>query len=154
MAETDIDRTVDVEIWHEGQSQTVKMKVGELYVKAEQIVAGIDKDKPQERAEPEEIELADLGVTVVEITDLMREEFSLPPTMRGLVVVEIDNFSDAAFKGLRKGDVIDEIQQMKILNVADARVALQKVKDTEQNIALIRITTSGAIRYVPVKMAG
>ena len=154
VAETDIDRTVDVEIWHEGQSQTVKMKVGELYVKAEQIVAGIDKDKPQERAEPEEIELADLGVTVVEITDLMREEFSLPPTMRGLVVVEIDNFSDAAFKGLRKGDVIDEIQQMKVLNVADARVALQKVKDTEQNIALIRITTSGAIRYVPVKMAG
>lgn len=153
VAETDIDRAVDVEVWHEGQSKIVQMKVGELDVDEEQAVASIERKKSAKPAAPEEIELAALGVTVVEISDIIRESLSLPPTMRGLMVVEIDDFSDAAFKGLRKGDVIDEIQQMKVINVADARVALQKAKDTEKNIVLVRITTNGAIRYIPVKMA-
>ena len=154
VAETSIDSIVEVEIWHEGQRKTVKMKVGELDAGADQAVASINPSEPQKPAAPERIELADLGFTVVEITDLMREKLSLPPTMRGLVVVEIDDFSDAAFKGLRKGDVIDEIHQMKVRNIADARVAIQMAKDTERNIVLVRITTNGTIRYVPVKMAG
>lgn len=154
VAETTIDSAVDVEVWREGQSKIVQMKVGELDPVEENEVASLGGGEPKKPAAPEEIELSALGVTVVEISEVIRESLSLPPTMRGLMVVEIDDFSDAAFKGLRKGDVIDEIQQMSVVNIADARVALQKAKDTEKNVVLVRITTNGAIRYIPVKMAG
>jgi len=150
VADTDIDAVVDMEVWHEGERKILKITVGELDESPTNELAGLNTEVPPR--EPEKIELADLGVTVVEITDRFRDQFSLPSTMRGLVVVEIDEFSDAAFKGVSKGDVIDEIQQMKVLNVADARVALQKAKDTEKNIVLLRITSQGAIRYIPVKM--
>ncbi len=154
VAATTIDSTVDVEVWREGERKVVKMTVAELDPEEGSPVARNDVDKSLAPSAPEEIELTALGVTVVEISDLVRDKLSLPSTMRGLMVVKIDDFSDAAFKGLREGDVIDEIQQMKVLNVADARVALQKAKDSEKNIVLVRITTDGGIRYVPVKMAG
>lgn len=154
VAATAIDSTVDVEVWREGERKVVKMKVGELDPEETNPIASDDTKDLTKPSAPEEVELAALGVTVVEVSDLVRDKLSLPSTMRGLMVVKIDDFSDAALKGLREGDVIDEIQQMKVVNVADARVALQKAKDSERNIVLVRITTEGGIRYVPVKMAG
>ena len=154
VAATTIDSTVDVEVWREGQRKIVKMKVGELEPEGGSRVSSSDAKNPEEPSALKEIELVALGVTVVELSDFVRDKFSLPSTMRGLMVVEIDEFSDAAFKGLRNGDVIDEIQQMKVLNVTDAQVALKKVKDTQKNIVLVRITTDRGVRYIPVKMAG
>ncbi len=153
VAQATIQSSVDVEIWHEGQSKTVQIKVAELDPVDESQIASLDNSGPATRERPEEIELAALGVTVVEVSDEIREGLSLPPTMRGLMVIDIDDFSDAALKGMRKGDVIDEIQQMTVVNVVDARVALQKAIDTEKSVVLVRVTTNGAIRYIPVKVA-
>ena len=153
VAQATIHSSVDVEIWHEGQLKTVQINVAELDPVDDNEVASLNEGETPNRERPEEIELATLGVTVVEVSDEIREGLSLPPTMRGLMVIDIDDFSDAALKGMRKGDVIDEIQQMSVVNVVDARVALQKAKDTDMNVVLVRVTTNGAIRYIPVKVA-
>ena len=154
VAATTIDSTVDVEVWREGQRKTIKMRVGELEPEENSQISSMDSNHPVKPSDLKEIELADLGVTVVEISDFVRKKFSLPSSVHGLMVVAIDEFGDAAFKGLRNGDIIDEIQQMKVLNVADAQVAVQKVKDAQKNIVLVRITTDRGVRYIPVKMAG
>ena len=72
--------------------------------------------------------LTELGVTVVEISDATREKYTIPESVRGLVVVEVDESSDAALKGVRPGDVIDEIQQMFISTTAEADAALKAAK--------------------------
>ena len=151
VAETAIDKTVDVMVWRKGQQKVVKLKVGELRDDNEKAVASLGKPGPS-KEQVKKTELKDLGVTVVEISDATREKYSIPDNVRGLVVVEIDEFSDAALKGIRPGDVIDEMQQMHIASVADADAAIKRAKEGSRAMVLLRVMTGGGIRYVAVKM--
>jgi serine protease Do len=90
---------------------------------------------------------------VVEITDAAREKYGVPANVKGLVVVEVEETSDAALKGLRPGDVIDGIQQANVASMADADAALGRAKTESRNVVLLRVVSAGAIRYVPVKVA-
>jgi serine protease Do len=151
VAETAIDKSVDVVLWRKGQQKNVKLKVGELTDGDEKAVASLEKPGPS-KEQVKKIALKDLGVTVVEISDATREKYAIPDSVRGLVVVEIDEFSDAALKGIRPGDVIDEMQQQNIGSVADADAAIKRAKDASRAMVLLRITSGGGIRYVAVKM--
>ncbi len=153
VAETAIDRTVDVVLWRKGQQKTVKLKVGELLEGNEKAVASLSKEAPQ--IEPaKKVVLKDLGVTVVEISDATREKYAIPDSVSGLVVVEVDDLSDAALKGIRPGNVIDEMQQTQIGSAADADAAIAHAKSASRNTVLLRVMADGNIRYVAVKMAG
>ena len=153
VAGTDIDKTVDVTVWRNGKQQTLKLKVGEL---PDDTAVAEAKPKPGADA-PKEFarsEIKQLGVTVVEITDTAREKYGLPSNVKGLVVVEVDEASDAALKGLRPGDVIDGIQQANVASMADADQALNKAKEESRAVVLLRVVSAGAIRYVPDKTDG
>jgi len=153
VAETSIEKTVNVVLWRKGQQRTVKLTVGELQEGNEKSLASLGKPLPT----PEQVKrtaLTDLGITVVEISDATREKYTIPDSVRGLVVVEVDESSDAALKGMRPGDVIDEIQQVFISTAADADAALQRAKEASRNVVLVRVMSGGTIRLVPIKMAG
>jgi serine protease Do len=151
VAETPIDKSVDVVIWRRGQQKSVKLKVGELRDGNEKAVASLGQTPPAKDM-LQKTQLKDLGLTVVEISDATREKYTLPDSVRGLVVVEIDETSDAALKGLRPGDVIDEIQLTHVGNVAEADVVIRLAKEASRPTVLLRVMSGGGIRYVPVKM--
>ncbi len=153
VAETGIDKTVNVLLWRKGQQKTVKLKVGELRDDKEKAVASLEPDAPTQE-EVKKTEIKGLGVTVVEISDATREKYAIPDSVRGLVVVAVDDLSDAALKGIRAGDVIDEMQQTHIGSVADAEAALGQAKQASRTTLLLRVMSAGTIRYVAVKMAG
>ncbi|MGE3333228.1 MAG: Do family serine endopeptidase [Rhodospirillaceae bacterium] len=153
VASTSIEKTVDVQVWRNGKQMTLKLKVGELPDDAA-AVASAAPSKADASKEFARSEIKPLGVTVVEITDTAREKYSLPPNVKGLVVVEVEETSDAALKGVRPGDVIDGIQQANVASMADADKALESAKKESRNVVLLRVVSAGAIRYVPVKVAG
>lgn len=153
VAETGIDKTVNVMLWRKGQQKTVKLKVGELRDEKERAVASLGVTAPA-KEEIKKTEIKGLGITVVEISDATREKYSIPDAVRGLVVVEIDELSDAALKGIRPGDVIDELQQAHIGSVADAVAAMGRAKESSRATVLLRVMSAGAIRYVAIKTAG
>jgi serine protease Do len=153
VAETNIDKTVNVVLWRKGQQKIVKLTVGELQEGNEKSLASLGKPLPTTE-QVTRTALTELGVTVVEISEATREKYTIPDSVRGLVVVEVDESSDAALKGLRPGDVIDEIQQVFISTTAEADAALKAAKETSRNVVLVRIMSGGAIRLVPIKMAG
>ncbi len=153
VAETGIDKTVNVTVWRKGQQKIVKLKVGELKDENEKAVASLGVPKSTNE-EIKKTAIKDLGVTVVEISDATREKYSVPDTVRGLVVVEVDQLSDAALKGIRPGDVIDEMQQTHIGSVSDLDNALGKAKGGSKGTVLLRVMSGGGIRYVAVKLAG
>ena len=153
VAETGIDKTVNVLLWRKGQQKTVKLKVGELRDDKEKAVASLSTDAPA-KEDVKKTEIKGLGVTVVEISDATREKYSIPDSVRGLVVVEVDDLSDAALKGIRPGDVIDEMQQTHIGSVADAEAALGQAKQASRSTLLLRVMSGGTIRYVAVKTVG
>ncbi len=153
VASTSIDKAVNVVVWRNGKQQTLTLKVGELPEDNAQLAKApaSGSTAPKEFARSE---IKPLGVTVVEITDTAREKYKWPANVKGLVVVEVDETSDAALKGLRPGDVIDGIQQANVASMADADQALNRAKQESRGIVLLRIVSAGSIRYVPVKMAG
>jgi serine protease Do len=153
VAQTAIDKAVDVQLWRKGQQKMVKLKVAELKDVNEKVVASA-KPPTASRQEVKKTELKDLGVSVIEISEDARQKYQIPESVHGLVVASVDEFSDAALKGLRPGDVIDEIQQARIGNVADADAAIHRARDSARKVVLLRIMTAGGIRYVPVKMVG
>ncbi len=153
VAESGIDKTVNVQLWRKGTQKTVKLKVGELRDENEKVVASLGAPDTTKQ-EVKKTEIKELGVTVVEISDETRAKYTIPASVRGLVIVEIDESSDAALKGLRPGDVIDEIQQIYIANPADAAAAIRRAKEGSRSVVLVRVMNGGGIRLIPIKLAG
>ena len=152
VAETAIDKTVPVVLWRKGQQRNVKLTVRELRDDNEKVTTSLGTPAPT-KEQVTRAALKGLGVTVVEISDATREKYTIPDSVRGLVVVEVDDSSDAALKGLKPGDVIDEIQQVYISTVTEANDAIKRAKDGQRNVVLVRVMSGGAIRLVPIKMA-
>ena len=161
VAETGIDKMVDVTLWRKGQQKTVKLTVAELKEEKEEkkvATATPPKEEPKQETKAErkqdvkKIPLKDIGLTVAEISDSARKTYAIPEAVSGLVVVDVDQLSDAALKGLRAGDVIDEISQMHVASATEAGDAIKHAKSSTKKTVLLRVTTSTGIHYVPVKI--
>jgi serine protease Do len=85
-----------VEVIRRGKSKSFEVKIGKL--EDEQV----EEEPPEERT--------DLGMTVDEITPEMERQFGLSET-RGLVVVQVEPNSPAGEAGIRRGDIIMEVDQ-------------------------------------------
>lgn len=151
VAETPIDKTVDVVLWRKGKQLTIKAKVAELKDQ-EPVVAAVTS--PDDNRQPEKVELADLGVTVTPVTDRIRKRYDLDEDVAGLLVLDVDEDSDAGSKGIRRGDVIDEIQQIPIETAEDAQAAIAKAKLDKRKSVLLRVLSGKKIGFVGVKLAG
>ena len=151
VADTDINKRVRMMVWRDGKEVRLGVQVGEL-----------DEDEPQlaslrtteEPAQPEERVIADLGITVAEITDEMREQYSLPEDATGLVIVEIDDESDAIEKGLRRGSIINEINQQAVTTVAEAEDAIAAVKEKDRKAVLLRVQNGSRYVMMAVRLMG
>lgn len=107
-------------------------------------------EKPEEKAavaaarEPDPDVLD--GVTVADIDDEARREFRIPGEIRGALVTEVDPESVAASKGIRPGDVIQEIKR-KPISSADEAVKLSEMLKREKQV-LLRIWSRGGSRIL------
>lgn len=151
VAETPIDKTVDLSIWRKGKPVSLKVKVMELKESAPAVTAMVS---PEDMRKAERIQLADLGLTVTPITDRIRKQFDLADGVEGLLVVDVDDDSDAEEKGISNGDVIDEIQQVPVMNAADAKSAIAKAKQDKRKSVLLRVLSGKKVGYVGVKLMG
>ncbi len=113
---------VDVVILHKGKRKTVRVTLGEL---EEERLAG--------KATVEE----DIGLTVQEITPELRKHLGLEEE-RGLVVSGVDPGGSAAQAGIRRGDVILEVNQKEIEDLDDYKEALKEAKGNDSVLFLVR----------------
>lgn len=86
------------------------------------------------------------GLKVKNISPDASEQLNLPPDVTGVVVVEVKDGSPAEQAGLRSGDIINEINRVRIESVADYR----KITASAKGKVLIR-TNRG---YVVLKEDG
>jgi serine protease Do len=149
VAATQVDRTVDVAIWREGKPWSIKLKIGEL--KEDQVAAAPSADEND--APLARTELGGLGIGVTEISDRARDKYDIPDDVKGLVVLDVDEDTDAGQKGLRRGDVIDEIQQTPIATPADAAAVLQAAKKSGLKTVLLRVVSGQNVHFVGVKLS-
>jgi serine protease Do len=136
VASTPPDADVPMKILRKGQEKVVQVKVAEL---KEERVAATGGGTLEES----------LGMTVQELTPEIARSLGVSDS-KGLVVTNVDDGSPADEAGLRRGDVLVEVNQKKIDNLRDYRAALGRVGSGDSLLLLVR--RGDSVLYVALKM--
>jgi len=120
---------VTLDILRDGKPTTIHLTLGERPANLS-VTPGVGK-APSEGALR--------GITVQNLTPDLRDQLGLPPSVRGVVISELDPSSPAAQGGIQPGDVIETINRHPVNSVADFnRLAAEAKGQT-----LLRINRQG-----------
>lgn len=86
------------------------------------------------------------GVSVENLDAQSANELGLSPNTKGVVVTNVDPSSEAADAGLRRGDVIQEVNRQPVMNTSDFERAMHNSKDK----ALLLVDRNGSTIYLAV----
>lgn len=78
------------------------------------------------------------GLSIVEITPQTRQQYQLSRDVEGLLVIEVDEESKAEKMGFREGDIIIQIEQMRITSLEDLNQALKEYKNSKKRVIINR----------------
>ncbi len=98
VAETEVGKTVSVQVWRDGKPLEVDAKLGELEA-AEQ--ASLTKEAPaaQEAPKGAEARIESLGLGLATLTPQLRGEYTIGEQVDGVVVTQVDPTGTAGEKG-------------------------------------------------------
>ncbi len=149
VGDTQVDKTVDVEVFRDGEMVTLAVKVGRLEEANTQLAATSPEDAPEPTG-PANV----IGLVISEITDELRAQFVLDEDARGVIVIGVDEDSEAYEKGLRDGDLIAEVAQEAVSDPQDVVSRLKAAKDAGRSSILLLVRRGGQPRFVAVNPAG
>jgi serine protease Do len=129
-------KSVDLTVWRDGKSETIKVNLGEL-PKAEKQASADDQSAP---ATPTD-SLADLGLTVTRSDD-----------GKGLVVTDVDPDSDAADRGIQAGDIITAVNSEEVGSAKDVTDAMAQAEKAGRKSVLVQISRNDSNRFVALPL--
>ncbi len=92
-----------------------------------------------------------IGVTVETLTPAIRQAAGVPATVNGVIVDAVRSGSDAAKKGVSKGDVIVQANQQPVRSPADLVAALAAARKEGRPAVFLLINSKGRNIGLPVK---
>ena len=144
VADTPIDREVEVKVWRKGKEETLKLKVGRLDESAPK-EAALKAPSPAEEPKTG----AALGLSFTAVSDELRLKFQLKPDARGLVITAVDPGSKAEENTIQPGDVLVEIAQQPMAAPADVAKRIEALKKEGKKSALLLLASkTGDVRFV------
>lgn len=148
VADTEVEKEVDVIVWRKGEEQTVRVTLGRLE-DGEQQNASLTTGNDESTDEPATASI--LGLRLSEITDETRTDAKLGEDTKGLFINEVDQGSAAQDKGIQAGEVIVQIGQEPVETLDDAKQQVAKLQEEGRKNALLMVSTAtGDIRFVVV----
>lgn len=114
VAQTRVGKVVKVNVVREGRPKELSVKIAEM-----------EKGKVDARTEKDAEEL---GLLVRDIPPEEARELELPHDNRGVFVIRVEQNGPAARAGVRPGDVLLKVNDMRINNVDDYIKAIRKVR--------------------------
>ena len=130
-------QTVKLTINRSGSTKDIDVKLGELPLsKAEAEANDSENGSSKESMK---------GITVETLDSDTAQQLQLPEATKGVVVTGVDPSSAAADSGLRKGDVIQEVNHQPVKNAAEFEAAMSK---SEKNGALLLVNRGGTTVFV------
>jgi serine protease Do len=129
--------SVPVKLQRDGASQTLNVTLKEL---------------PGDKVASNDVKSDDTsdalhGVAVQDLDSATRQELNLPKHVQGAVISEVEENSAAYDAGLRKGDVITEINHKPVTTSGEAVAACEKPAD---KVTLVKVWSHGGSHYVVV----
>lgn len=152
VADTDIDATVPVVVWRDGEKLTLKATIGELEKAEEKGLLDNDTAVTGE-GDARGYKLNKLELSAASLTDRLRAEFGISSSVEGIVITHIEDDSDAMQKGLKPGDVILEINQNKVTTPSSANGFIDNARKSGRRSVLLLINREGDVRFVALRFA-
>ncbi|MGO8931959.1 MAG: DegQ family serine endoprotease [Limisphaerales bacterium] len=135
VSQTAPGKKVTVKILRDGKERTLTATLGEM---PKEVLAGSGQEQPGERGQSKTDALD--GVEVTDLDAQARSEANVPSNVRGALVTNVDQDSNAAEAGLRAGDIIIEINRQRVHTADEAVAASEKAKGDR---ILLRIWRGG-----------
>ena len=120
---------IDVVLIREGKKKTIKLEVGERGT--ETAGSSIEDDA-------EDISPLFLGVGLQSLQDEYRDALELPNDVDGVIITDVQRGTPAAEAGLRRGDVIVEVNKKQIENLDDFRDVMNDYNEDRVMVVLYR----------------
>ncbi|MFM9942542.1 MAG: Do family serine endopeptidase [Hyphomicrobiaceae bacterium] len=149
VSQTQIGRSVDIEVLRKGQKIAMKVVVGRLQEDED------DKKKTAaaDPGKPGDSKAAVLGMTLAPLTDELRKKNQIDAKVKGVLVTAVEANSKAAQKSIKAGDVIVEAAQEAVTSVEDINKAIDKVRKSGRKAVLLRVEDAkGDMRFVAVSI--
>ncbi len=145
---TTVGKAVRVVVYREGGTQTVLVTLGRREEAERAVPATMDGGDPDVK------EKQILGLTLSLLSDDMRSEMGLPENMQGLLVMAVDESTEAFEKGFRPGDVITEAGQQKVKSFSDLDDRIDEAKEAGRKSLLLLVRRAGEPRFVALGLDG
>ncbi len=143
VAQSKIGSTIKLKAIRDGKPIVLKAKVTEL----PKDMASLEPEKSQE-VEIEEDTLD--GISVMGLSADIIKQLGLSREEQGVVIVRVQPYSNADEAGLKKGDVIQEINKKRISNLRDFNNAVSRIKEVDT--VLLFINRSGNKFYITLEL--
>ncbi|MBE1283140.1 MAG: Do family serine endopeptidase [Rhodobacteraceae bacterium] len=143
---SEVGKKVRVVVYRDGGTQTLLVTLGRR--------EDAERATPvaQPGTAPEETEKEILGLTLGALTDDMRSELGVASDQDGLVVLSVDETSEAWEKGLRAGDVITEAGQQKVASLDDLDDRITDAQEAGRKSLLLLVRRGGEPRFVALSL--
>ena len=129
VAQTPVGNPSAVKVLRGGKEQTFTVILGKL------------PDQQQAKAESGESSEENWGMTVSDLTAEIRQDLKLKDDQQGIVVTAVELGSPANQAGIRRGDIVEEINRKAVASVQDFAKAISEMKEKESLLLLIRRNT-------------
>jgi len=149
VAETKIDKPVQVEVIRRGKSRMLKIVTGRL---EEASTKPAVEERPQEKARTTD-DVSYLGITVQSLSRENRQRFGLADDVIGAVIIDVTRNSAAFEAGIRPGDVVSEIDQKQVGSAKAAVDALKAAKKSGRNSVLAFIRSGETVRFIAIPLS-
>jgi len=124
VARTPVGKTVKVKVTRDKGTETFSIKIAEL--------------KEEETAQAGTGTAEDLGLTVQTLTPDLAENLGLDRALKGVVVTQVEGGAPASEAGLRRGDVILEVNRQGVKDVEAYKKALEAAGKGKSLLFLVR----------------
>ena len=141
IANSPVGERVPVEIVRNGRRQTLQVQVGQRPTEeelAQQQGGTQDQDEALGEEAPVQPGTA-LGLSMQPLNPQIIRALNLPENIRGVVITAVDPNSDAAEKGIRRGDVILSVNRQPVTAPAQVSAAVDAARRANRTSVLLLI---------------
>lgn len=161
VANTAPGKRIPIELIRNGQRLTVQTVVAKRPTEEELAQQSFDPDaqqdddqfgaRPQQQG-PSVLQNA-LGVAAIPLTPQIARQLGAGEDAKGVVITAVDGSSDAAAKGLQRGDIVLSANYVTVTTLADLERIVRNAKTEGREAVLLRIQRRGQPPiYMPVRV--
>jgi len=151
VAETPIDKPVEVVVWRKKKEVPLKVQVGEL-IETDQVASATPG--PTGPSSGAAGSVTELGLQLSAVSQPLREKYGLADDAQGVVVTDVSGASPAGEKGVKPGDIIVEVGQEEVKTPADVTAKIKAARDAKRKSVLLLVDQKGDLRFVAVRIDG